>query len=259
MREDPAAFREMIFVGLRALEEAGTKSAARGQQENSGQVSAGEPVRHASQTAAHEVQLATYRAFESAANNELEKSVGGAIDRAIAQAIPNISKPSALGQAGAQPFEAQGKHAAPLQARLQAAIREDIEAALKADRQLGEQVAQLLASRHFDDTTRAQVVRLINDRAQQLVPGAARRVINDWTQTTLAAHRAKTQRAAIPGERSDLAPADVSGGISPLRSGKTSRTSGPSGSAQGKRNDSTPRAGARVDYRKLSDEQILEL
>ena len=176
--------------------------------------------------------------------------MGGAIDRALTQALPNISKTSAPGRAGAQ-------HVAPLQGRLRVAIREDIEAALKADRQLGEQVAQVLASRRFDDSARAQVVRLINDRAQQLVPGAAKRVINDWTQATLAAHRTKhgTESSAA---RAGLAPADVAAKIPPPQSGSDSRASGRFDSAQGRRNDGTP-AGTRVDYRKLSDEQILEL
>jgi hypothetical protein len=55
------------------------------------------------------------------------------------------------------------------------------EAALKGDRQLGEQIVQILFARRFDNETRAQVVRLIGDRARQLVPSVAKRVINDWT------------------------------------------------------------------------------
>ena len=294
LREDPAAFREMVFAGLRALEEAGTNAAAQSPQApNSGHPAAIEPARQASQDfslrlptagrlgmtttpenarssgiigasavgAQHaapllanpssiEAQIAAYREFEKTTNEDLERSVGGAIGRALTQALPNITQTAAPGRAGAQ-------HGAPLQARLQAAIHEDIEAALKADRQLGEQVAQVLASRRFDDGARTQVVRLINDRAQQLVPAAARRVINDWTQATLAAHRTKhgTENSAA---RAGLAPPDVAARIPPVQSGKDSRASGSFDSAQGGRNDGNTRA-ARVDYRKLSDEQILEL
>lgn len=139
----------------------------------------------------------------------------------------------------------------PVRERLSTAIREDVEAALKADRQLGEQVAQVLASRRFDSETRAQVVRLINDRAQQLVPAAAKRVINEWTQTTLAAHRSKTQNAESAAAHTDLVPAEAFAAVPRLQSGQTRQPSA--------RKDSLGKSATRVDYRKLSDEQILEL
>jgi hypothetical protein len=82
-------------------------------------------------------------------------------------------------------------------------------------------------------------VRLISDRAQQLVPGATKRVLNEWTQTTLAAHRGRTQRNDVV----DLAP--TSSGQSLDWSGRTKDRPLPS-----------PRP---INYRKLSDEQILEM
>jgi hypothetical protein len=138
-----------------------------------------------------------------------------------------------------------------LLARLGGAVRQEIEKALQGDRQLGEQVAQVLSARRFDDATRAQVVRLINERAQQLVPSATKRVLNDWTQTTLAAHRAKTEKQEAASERSDLAPAQPGRETPRLQPGKTSQSSA--------RNDSASARTGRIDYKKLSDEQILEL
>src|SRR3989442_401305 len=95
-------------------------------------------------------------------------------------------------------------------------VRKDIEAAVKNDRRLAERVAQIISAKRpgeagmhtprFDDASRAQVVRLIGERARQLVPGAARRVLNDWTQTALSAHRARTQRADAVSSRPDIAP-----------------------------------------------------
>jgi hypothetical protein len=120
---------------------------------------------------------------------------------------------------------------------LSAAIRQDVEAALKGDPQLGDQIAQILSARRFDNETRAQVVRLIGDRARQLVPSAAKRVLNDWTQTTLAAHRSRNQKTETTEGRKDIA----SAGAGP--SGGSSRTAPPKS----------------VDYHKLSDEQILNL
>jgi hypothetical protein len=220
MREDPAAFREMVFAGLRALEEAGqgasNKTVAQAFRPEG--VSSSEApaiadrksrtpegvsyrdapaaptaaTRHTSplpgNTSAVDGNVTAYAAFEKAANEDLERSVGASIERTLVQALPNLARDARTSDIGAQ-------QVAPLQARLSAAIRQDVEAVLKSDRQLGEQVAQILSSKRLDNETRVQVVRLIGERAQQLVPVAAKRVLNDWTQTTLAAHRGNSTRA----------------------------------------------------------------
>jgi hypothetical protein len=190
-----------------------------------------------------EAHVAAYAGFEKAANEDLERSVGGAIERTLEQALPNIGR-------SAQDAPSRAGQAPPLQTRLSAAIRQEVEAALKGDRQLGEQVAQILSGRRLDNETRAQVVRLIGERAQQLVPAAAKRVLNDWTQATLASHRGKSARADATSSRREVAAA------SPLAG--SSAGSNPAQSKDSQRNParSDPR---RVDYRKLSDEQILEL
>jgi hypothetical protein len=142
--------------------------------------------------------------------------------------------------------------------RLAASVRADVESALKADRQLGEQIAQILAARRFDDATRTQVVRLIGDRAQQLVPSAARRVISQWTQATLAAHRSDGERSDAARSRREVPPA--AGEASSLR--RTDRNSSNSRLAtETRRQDAsaTPVHRRGIDYRKLSDEQILDL
>ena len=256
LREDPAAFREMVFEGLRALQGASVAqpipavpaanstvppaSAAPSTQEAQPGLPA--PPQH----------LAAYTAFEKAANEELERSVGGAIDRALHQALPNLGSGEESANTGA-------RHAAPLQARLGAAIRDEVEKALQGDRQLGEQVAQILSARRFDNETRAQVVRLIGERAQQLVPGAAKRALNDWTQATLAAHRATTRHSDSNASRVDLSPATGPGSAAQVAS-THSATSARSENARATsaRAAHSPKS-SRVDYRKLSDDQILDL
>ena len=189
-----------------------------------------------------------YVAFEKATNAELEKSVGGAIARAMEQALPNLRS---LDRAG-RDTASQGT---PLQERLGAAVREEVEAALKSDAQLGEQVAKILGARRFDDATRAQVVRVIDARAQQLVPGAVKRVVGSWTTATLGT-RGKS-RAAEAGSGDSREARETAAKPAP-RAGKSGQSS-----AHGE--SSEPRVGARaasrgrVDYRKLSDEQILDL
>jgi hypothetical protein len=294
LREDPAAFREMVFAGLRALEGAQTPSAAPtagrdsssvgatlGSPANRGQASTGgaSPAPTAApdaQDAAQNTHLAQYTAFEKSANEELEKSVGGAINRALQQALPASAEREGRETAGA-------RYIVPLQQRLGVAIRQDVESALKGDRQLGEQIAQVLSARRFDDTTRAQVVRLIKHRAQQLVPVAARRVIQDWTQTAFAAHRGRASSGSA--DQSDSG-AFATAANSHAAQGNSTRNAGSSGAQAASPMGSASRAasnsvsektaaanraeksvepasraprGRAVDYRKLSDEQILDL
>jgi hypothetical protein len=264
LREDPAAFREMVAAGLQALQEAEQGSGAPSTSNlprlaqvfatSRSTVGAQQAAPQPANTSANEATVAAYAAFERAANGDLERSVGSAIDRTLVQALPSVDQHSTPGQAGAQ-------RAAPLRERLAASVRADVEKALQGDRQLGEQVAQILSSRRFDNDTRAQIVRLISDRAQQLVPGAAKRVLNEWTQTTLAAHRGRTQRPDS-ASAADVAPAR------PEVYGRASVPARPAGSEQRPaRRQDTPRSAGQasatksqpINYRKLSDEQILDM
>jgi hypothetical protein len=252
LRENPSAFREMVFAGLRTLEQAGAsgvtvaasgvfqatgtaaKSAGRGAD---GRDTAEAP--GAAKTASEEA-LARYTAFERAANDELERSVGKSIARALEQTLPGSLR--------------EGN--APLRERLSAAVRRDVEAALQSDRQLGEQVARVLAGSRFDQNTRAQVVRLIDARAQQLVGDAARRAVNDWTLAAMTAHRERGEKRTHGA--GDVFEANGSHGNGAHGMGRAGKTDGASQVSQ---RASKERAVARrpVDYRKLSDEQILEM
>jgi hypothetical protein len=195
MQQDPVAFREMVEAGVRLLKE--TAGAARDQRTANGdQGTAGEnrkskienggeerpPMRGLEEAGARVPQevARAYGEFEQAANAELEKSVGGAIARVMEEALPNLRVRGARGKEGEL-------GAAPLRERLTVAVREEVESALKSDRALGEQVTRILAGRRFDSGARGQVVRLIDARAQELVPGAVRRVVGSWTQATLGA------------------------------------------------------------------------
>ncbi|MGB9466713.1 MAG: hypothetical protein WBR10_16520 [Candidatus Acidiferrum sp.] len=256
LREDPSAFREMVFEGLRALEAAGkpiqnkSMADAVGRDAAAAQRGGASPAptaqvnnreQHRDDSAQqrldseHQAQLTAYAAFERAANDELERSVGGAIERTLEQALPAAGRPDG----------------AALKGRMAAAIRQDIEKALQGDRQLGEQVAQILSAKRLDNETRAQVVRLIGERAQQLVPSAAKRALSDWTQTTLASHRSRSPRADTVSARRDIAPATPM--PRDLHAAKQKET------VRASRTEVREDPKGRVDYRKLSDEQILEL
>jgi hypothetical protein len=187
-----------------------------------------------------------YGEFEKAANLELEKSVGGAISRVMEQALPNLRVSGASGREGAHPDGTNGT--APLRDRLTTAVREEVDTALRNDRELGEQVARVLGGRRFDAEARAQVVRLIDARAQQLVPGAVRRVVGSWTSATLEA-RGKARSA---GEVESRAASDSGRKESEKPAGRSEK-------AAATRRDAGPSRGRRVDYGKMSDEEILRM
>jgi hypothetical protein len=263
LREDPAAFREMVFAGLRALEETGKPGATNNfAQRPPNTVGAGLAppadaraadshvgAQHAppqlGNTQAADAHLATYATFERAANEELERTVGSAIERTLDQALPHGNR----------------AENAAMRSRLAATVRQDIEKALQGDRQLGEQVAQVLSARRLDSNARAQIVRLIGDRAQQLVPGTAKRVLGEWTQTTLDSHRGRANRIETAAARRDVATASsesraVSSAANSARSSQTQN--------QNRQRDTRSAAqasashGRKVDYRRVSDEQILD-
>jgi hypothetical protein len=273
MREDPGAFREMVAAGVRILQEAteaqrhggregdvappfrvasgaGDEGARRDATETDARLKPGATQEGRSARAAEEnAQLAAYGAFERGANEELERSVGGAIARTLEMALPNLRAGDAAG-GGA------GRGGAGLQEQLGAMIRAEVEAGLKGDRQLGAQVEQILASRRFDGAAREQVVRVIGERARQLVPGAARRVLNEWTQTAMAARRGRSSQGESVAERIDAARAAGEREVSRQRAGENRSERGSAARESG-RNDGGGRA-SKVDYRKMSDEQILE-
>jgi hypothetical protein len=277
LREDPAAFREMVETGIRVLQEiteaqsrtgktlasavadarndtsAGATGTSSVVAQHAAPLQANQPNAATAGTAHNDAHVAAYAAFERAANEDLERSVGNAIERTLAQALPSFEQHNTPGQVrlGEQ---AGTQRPAPLRDRLAASVRVDVERALQGDRQLGEQVAQILSSRRFDNDARAQIVRLIGERAQQLVPGAAKRVLNEWTQTTLAAHRGRTQRAdAAPGR------AEVATVSAPERPVGNERTPAHRQEASRSSGQASAMRSQLVNYRKLSDEQILEM
>lgn len=252
LREDPAAFREMVFAGLRALEEAervggratdgATDSRLAAAFRRSGEV--GRPAAESGATAGvtlgaapHPERIAAYAVFEKSANDELERSVGGAIERTLEQVLPSAGR----GENGA------------LKSRLVSAIRADVEKALQGDRQLGEQVAGVLSGKQLGGEARGQVVRLIAQRAEQLVPGSAKRVVGEWTQATIAAHRERSGRSDAAAGRHEVATVATSTSGAGGRGGGNGKSGLESDARHGSRG-SEPR---RVDYRKMSDDQIL--
>ncbi|MBZ5701475.1 MAG: hypothetical protein LAN84_06480 [Acidobacteriia bacterium] len=286
LREDPAAFREMVAAGVKILQKATPTGSGQAPAQSHGEKNvvpaAVTGVPHESPVTSHESRqrdsltagrksggpalgmteegVARYAAFERAANEDLNREVGGEIARTIERALPYAETGGDAGRTGQASRGAVASGRGSVQERLSAAIREEVEAGLRSDRQLGEQVARVLGGAgaqgpRLDEEARGQVVRLIGERARQLVPGAARRVLQEWTQTALAAHRARGGRGDAAAARTDVAPAN-----SRSRAGAEAAT-GLRGSPErpNRQRDAGATRARGVDYRKMSDEQILEM
>ena len=252
MQQDPAAFREMVAAAVRLLED--SSRSADNKQAASIAPTPSANVAGAENTQAHQKQIdpataSAYASFERAANADLEKSVGVTIERTLEKALPNLRR------------IAPATDGLPLTQRLASAVRDEVDAALKSDAQLGEQIARVLAGRRFDDPARAQVVRLIDARAQQLVPGAVRRVVGTWTQTTLASRRGQAANDSQGREAAVNATPTVANAKD--HSPGTAQPADRSDPKMRNARDLSPRKlaarAARVDYGRLSDEQILDL
>lgn len=106
-------------------------STSTGQATHSRTASTTPPVDRARSATDHESRItdhvsANYAAFERSTNDDLERMVGGTIDRTLDRALPHGNRADN----------------AAMRTRLAASIRQDIERSLQGDRQLGEQVAQ---------------------------------------------------------------------------------------------------------------------
>src|SRR5258708_27460419 len=131
MREDPAAFREMVEAGIRVLQEAGTQNHApksvasaisepRASRHDAGENSlvaaqhaappqgnaapAATPASqalHGSPVTSHQ-SLSAYAASQPAPNEDLERTIRGAIERTLMQALPSFEQHNTPGQPGVQ-------------------------------------------------------------------------------------------------------------------------------------------------------------
>jgi len=233
---DPAAFREMLAESARMLasrdpqalaELARQLGVSEAQAPNAPAKSLAQAARSPDPGATAPVQTGadnhgafpaeTYRAFESATNDDVARSTREAIDRTL-----NTTLPEGIGEGARR--------------RIGDDVFRELHTTLSADRELSRQVGEILRGWHFDGATRQQVVSLISGRARAAMPEVARRVVAEWTSSVLASDRARSARLNAAASRHD-----ISGGRVP---------------------DTIPASGLlpkKIDYSRMSDEQILEL
>ena len=114
-------------------------------------------------------------------------------------------------------------------------IYRELDTTLRSNRQLGHQMRDAFRSGALDNDHQRAVVSLVTGRARQARPAVAKRVLNEWTSTVVAANNDRRARQHAAERRIDI--------------------SGTSGAATAGRSAS-PRS---IDYARMSDSDILNL
>ncbi len=119
--------------------------------------------------------------------------------------------------------------------RVMGEIYRELDTTLGANRQLSQQVRDAFRSGALDANHQRAIVSLITGRARQALPGVAKRVMNEWTSTIVAANQDRRTRQHAAERRVDIA--------------------GSGGGGEGRRS-----MGPRdIDYARMSDGDILNL
>jgi hypothetical protein len=115
-------------------------------------------------------------------------------------------------------------------------IYRELDTSLRSNRQLAQQLREAFRSGTLDAEHQRAVVSLIVGRARQALPGVAKRVLQEWTTTLVAANQERRARQRTAERRVDIA--------------------GTSGSGNDGRRAIGPRD---IDYTRMSDADILNL
>jgi hypothetical protein len=115
-------------------------------------------------------------------------------------------------------------------------IYRELDTTLRSNRQLAQQMREAFRSGGLDADHQRALVSLVTGRARQALPGVAKRVLNEWTSTVVAANHDRRTRQRVAEHRVDIA--------------------GSGGAASHGQRAMTPRD---IDYRRMSDSDILNL
>ena len=237
-QSDPAAFREMLAESARMLasrdpqalaELARQLGVSEEQTPGTATKSLGQAARTAEPGVATQNQMSPDNrgtpAFPAEAYRAFESATNEDVTRSTREAIERTlgsTLPEGIGEGARR--------------RIGDDIFQELHATLSGDRELSRQVGDILRGWHFDGATKQQIVSLISSRARAAMPEVSRRVVAEWTSSVLASDRARAARVDAAASRRD-----ITGGRLP---------------AAVPANALTPR---RVDYSRMSDEQILDL
>jgi hypothetical protein len=115
-------------------------------------------------------------------------------------------------------------------------IYRELDNTLRSNRQLAQQMREAFRSGALDADHQRAIVSLIAGRARQALPGVAKRVLNEWTSTVVAANQDRRSRQRTAERRVDIA-----------------------GSSRGGNDSRRPTTPRDIDYARMSDADILNL
>jgi hypothetical protein len=155
--------------------------------------------------------------FFHAANAAAVQSVLDAIESQVERLLPEGASKSARN-------------------RVVGEIYRELDNTLRSNRQLAQQMREAFRSGALDADHQRAIVSLIAGRARQALPAVAKRVLNEWTSTVMAANQDRRARQRAAERRVDIA--------------------GSNGGGSDGRRPTTPRD---IDYARMSDADILNL
>jgi len=217
---DPAAFQSLANAmnDLSAQRQSQGKSQAPPARPENQPIDERPTSASTAQNAARSTSLSPAQAeFFQAANAAAVESVIGAIESQVERLLPEgVSKTA--------------------RNRVVGEIYRELDAAMRSNRQLAQQVREAFRSGGLDAEHQRGIVSLITGRARQALPGVAKRVLNEWTSTVVAASHDRRARQRSAERRVDIAGSGGAGNNAP-------RTLSP----------------REIDYARMSDGDILNL
>ncbi|MGB6624123.1 MAG: hypothetical protein WBE43_05005 [Candidatus Acidiferrales bacterium] len=158
-------------------------------------------------------KIAFFHSTNAAAVQQIIGAIQSQVDNLLPQNVPSGTRTRIVGE-----------------------IYRDLDATLRANRQLGKQLRDAFQGGPGDAAHQRAIVTLVTGRAKQALPAVAKRVIGEWTQSIVGANRERLARHESASKRVDIAGASPSDGVN--------------------RKPLSPRD---VDYKRLSDADILNL
>jgi hypothetical protein len=226
---DPAAFASLAQAmnalaanGKRAAAASGETQVARNASRNSENQGEPETARAASEPAARiepaqpgpsVAQVEFLHAANAAAVQGVLDAIETQVDRLLPESVSKTARNRVVGE-----------------------IYRELDGSLAANRQLGQQMRDAFRSGNLDAAHQRAVVALMTGRARQALPGIAKRVLNEWTSTVVAANQDRLARQRAAADRVDIA-----------------------GSGRGGDGGRRPVGPRDIDYGRMSDSDILNL
>ncbi len=167
-----------------------------------------------------EAQAGQFRGFYDASNEATVTKVLGDIEALLKTALP------------AETSDA-------VKRRMTREIYNALDEKLRANRDLRQQLRRgfnaAQTAKDYGEERKAGLVQLVHSRAKQLLPAIAKTVVNEWTQQVLRTNQERLQKQRTAASRVDI---------------------GSGGAPAGKSGLPSP---AEINYRKMSDDDILNL